>query len=556
MTGSPAVLAVSSVRVRISKLVVGASLLLIVAACGGGSGGQSPRSPLSLSSSAPATGASAAPRSVAPVLTFSAPLDVSTANSSEISLQSIAGNHVTVASVAGQNLIVTPTGVLLPLTEYTLNIGTGLRGTAGESLASPVTITFATGEGQWKTPAPIETSDEPAIKPIVSFDASGHALAVWQQTQGQFFSIWSNRYTAGSGWGAAELIEAHDGDAADPKIAVNGSGHAIAVWHQTAGTGTRASIRANHYMPGSGWGTAVLIELDDVGDAVAPQVAIDPNGNAVVVWYQFDGVRFNAWYNRYTSGVGWHEAELLELDSGHASSPRVAIDASGNALAVWQQFNGTHIDIQASRYVSGTGWGTPEILESQTGDAFDPRIAMNADGRALAVWVQSENELKAWSNRYTPGTGWGAAERIGPEGMSAQEALQVAIDARGNGIAVWQQVSGTNRQIGANRYAIGSGWTGPTVIPNDNLNPASEPQIAIDPGGSALAVWYQRSSTFYDLWWSRYTAAAWTKAATLAGDDHGDALFPQIAIDASGNAFCLAQKRDGAHLDIWSARFD
>jgi hypothetical protein len=510
--------------------------------------------PLSLSSSTPVSGANAEPRSVAPVLTFSAPLDATTANSSNVSLQSIAGNHAIVASVAGQSLTVTPSSALLPLAEHTLSISTGLRGAAGETLAAPVAVTFTTGDGQWKTPTLIETGNEPAVSPVVAFDASGNAIAVWQQAEGLIDSIWSNRYTAGGGWGTAELIETNITNATGVQIAVNGSGHAIAVWHQM--DGQRESIYANQYTPGSGWGRADLIELDNAGPAAAPHVAIDPSGNGVAVWHQFDGTRFNAWSNRYTPGVGWRIPEFLESAPGAASSPRVAMDASGHALAVWQQSDGTDSNIYARRYVPGTGWEAPELIESRAGVTSEPRIVMNADGSALAGWRQFENEFKAWSNRYTPGSGWGVAERLGPEGASIQASPRVAIDARGNALAVWQHFDGARDQIWSNRYAAGSGWTGPTVIPNDDLNDASEPQIAIDPAGNALAVWYQMNNSSFHLWWSRYSTIGWTKAAPFAGDDQGGTLLPQIAIDANGNALCLAEKSDGSTPSIWSVRFD
>ena len=47
------------------------------------------------------------------------------------------------------------------------------------------------------------------------------------------------------------------------------------------------------------WGDRVLIETDDAGFALIPQVAVDPNGNAVAVWEQSDRGRFNIWANRF-----------------------------------------------------------------------------------------------------------------------------------------------------------------------------------------------------------------------------------------------------------------
>jgi len=47
------------------------------------------------------------------------------------------------------------------------------------------------------------------------------------------------------------------------------------------------------------WGDALLIETNNVGGAFVPQVALDPNGNAVAVWSQSDGTRNNIWANRF-----------------------------------------------------------------------------------------------------------------------------------------------------------------------------------------------------------------------------------------------------------------
>jgi hypothetical protein len=47
------------------------------------------------------------------------------------------------------------------------------------------------------------------------------------------------------------------------------------------------------------WGTHELIETDDAGDALDPQIAFDAIGNALAVWEQDARTRFNIWANRY-----------------------------------------------------------------------------------------------------------------------------------------------------------------------------------------------------------------------------------------------------------------
>lgn len=36
-----------------------------------------------------------------------------------------------------------------------------------------------------------------------------------------------------------------------------------------------------------------------IQEEIAKEIGVDPNGNAVAVWYQYDGTRNNIWANRY-----------------------------------------------------------------------------------------------------------------------------------------------------------------------------------------------------------------------------------------------------------------
>jgi hypothetical protein len=210
----------------------------------------------------------------------------------------------------------------------------------GAGGSTPAAIGVSVYDGTWGFATLVETNSGNAQRPQVAVDSSGNATAVWHQSDGTRFNIWANRYTSGTGWGAAALIETDNaGDAFYPQVAVDPSGNATAVWYQS--DGTRNNILANHYTSGTGWGTAVLIETDNAGSAYYPQVAIDSSGNATAVWTQHDGTRNNIWSNRYTSGTGWGTAALIETDNaGNAYAPHVAVDSSGNATPVWTQSDG------------------------------------------------------------------------------------------------------------------------------------------------------------------------------------------------------------------------
>ena len=165
---------------------------------------------------------------------------------------------------------------------------------------------------------------------------------------------------------------------------MDGNGNAIAVWPQS--DGLRNNIWANRYTVGTGWGTPTLIETDNAGSASIPRIAMDTAGNAIAVWQQSDGVQDNIWANRYTVGIGWGTATLIETDnSGPAGGPQIIMDGNGNAIAVWSQTDGTRCtnpcyNILANRYTAGSGWGVATLIETDNGGpALYPQIMLDMD---------------------------------------------------------------------------------------------------------------------------------------------------------------------------------
>jgi hypothetical protein len=408
----------------------------------------------------------------------------------------------------------------------------------------------------WGAATLIETDNTgSAFDPRVAMDASGNALAVWQQSDGTRYNIWSNRYTAGTGWGTAALIETDNaGLATSPQIAIQANGTALAVWVQS--DGTQRHVVANRYTPGTGWGTAAPIETDNAGRASDPQVAIDANGNALAVWSKEALPHANIMASRYTAGTGWGAATLIETDNaGAATHPRIAFDASGNALAVWLQSDGTHDNVWANRYTVGTGWGTAALVETgMVGDAAGPQIAMDGSGNALAVWTKFDGtNLQTMSNRYSVGPGWGTATILDTGNGGTP---QVAFDAGGNALAVWVQSGGAHYNIKSSRYTAGTGWGPAAFLETDSAGDAGSPQIAFDASGNALAVWSKSDGTRLNIWSRRYTTGSgWGTAGLIETDNAGDANAPQIALGANGNALAVWYQSDGTRTNIWSNRF-
>jgi hypothetical protein len=347
---------------------------------------------------------------------------------------------------------------------------------------------YVAGSG-WLTPISIDSDNTDAASPQLAMDGSGNAVVVWTQAG----SIWTNRYTAGVGWGAATSISSGGTTVAAPQIAVDSNGDAVAVWQQLAGA--QNNVWASHYLAGWGWGTATTIS-DGAGDATIPQVAADASGNAVAVWAQFDGTRDNIMANRYLAGGGWGTAALIETDnSGAAANPQVSVGTDGNGMAVWQQSDGTRTNIWANHYSAATGWDGATLIEhDDAGPATDPQVVVDGTDNAVAVWAQNNS---VWTARYTAGVSWNTATSISSGGTSVA-APQITAAASGDAVAVWQQLDST-QNIWANRYSAGSGWDGAMLIEHDDAGPAVDPQIAVDGTDNAVAVWAQSDGTHINI---------------------------------------------------------
>ena len=351
---------------------------------------------------------------------------------------------------------------------------------------------YVAGSG-WLTPIRIDSDNSNAASPQLAVDGSGNAVVVWAQAN----SIWSARFTAGVGWDVATIISSGGTSVAAPQVAVNTNGDAVAVWQQLDGT---QNVWANRYLAGWGWDTAATIS-DGAGDATVPQVAADDSGNDVAVWAQFDGTRDNIMANRYIAGSGWGTAALIETDNNGAATPQVSIGADGDGMAVWQQSDGIRTNIWANHYSAATGWDGATLIEhDDAGPATDPQIASDATGNATAIWAQSDSmRYKIMANHYISGSGWSTATLIETDNSGDAALPQIAVGADGNAVAVWQQFDGTRTNIWSNRYTAGVNWDTATLIETDNSGAASLAQISVGGNDQATAVWEQFDGTHINI---------------------------------------------------------
>jgi len=416
---------------------------------------------------------------------------------------------------------------------------------------------------RWGTAEFIGNMREESLRPDVAVDPDFNAMAVWDEADQPESreDIWSNRFAATSeSWGVGQRIEMDDaGAAVFPRVAMDRGGNAVVVWRQS--NGSWQDIWSNRYTAATGeWGDAELIEEDD-GEARSPEVAVDGDGNAVAVWYQSDEERFNIWSNRYTAATGeWGTADPIEDVAGNAIRPQVAVDPSGNAVAVWEQSSDRRVIVYSNRSTPDGVWGAARPIDADhAGDAKAPQVAVDAGGNAVAVWQQFDGARDSiWSNRY-PATdaSWVGAELIETDDRGDAQRPEVAMDPNGNAVAVWSQFDGTNDDIWSNHYSSGGVWHSAERIEATDTGEALRPRVAMDASGSAVVVWIQPDGSQDSIWSNRYTPSfGWGNEEPIETFDGGRAVQPEVAMEPKGNAVAVWTQRTRGNDQIWSNRLE
>lgn len=212
---------------------------------------------------------------------------------------------------------------------------------------------------------------------------------------------------------------------------------------------------------------------------------------AVTVWQHRESPEgWDIWYSALgrtgpSAPLTWHatggpvpEAAPIAIESGDDKNPHVSINA-GVTLAVWQHAHGTGSspgdwDISYAQLNGATGvWTTPAHIAVLTGDDYDPNVAVDSNGNALAVWVHRNADgsrqlfyaVKAGASWSTPAAVGLSNGQVSLPEVSITSIASIPGPLAHRAVAAWSDLSpvtGTHRMF----YSIfdGVSWTPPAEI--------------------------------------------------------------------------------------------
>lgn len=310
-------------------------------------------------------------------------------------------------------------------------------------------------------------------------------------------------------------------------------------------------------------------------DAILPTIAIDGQGNTIVVWTQtgsngyeqvFMAQKKNGTWT-YPSGLSDH----ISPSGQHCFSAKVVMNDAGDALVVWEQIHSGQYQIFVSRYRNGT-WTHPQ----STGDhisvygkaANEAQVALSEGGDAVVAWSQNNNsnEKKIFISHLRNGN-WQHPQDLNDfvnKGANAQEPT-VAINQAGEAIVAWQQQYNSKYRVYLTEYRSGT-WTH-TVEPIDEtayISPGdtqvhydlNRPQaVAMDNEGNAIIVWSQDdNSALEQVFKSEYRNGSWTHPSNTADYFSNNqqttlTLYPDVSMNNDDKAIIVWTAKSSANAD-------
>lgn len=446
-----------------------------------------------------------------------------------------------------------------------------LAGVFALSPASPLSVSPASAADVWTVPVDLSGASQLTTLPQVSSDSTGRSVAVWlratvnDQTDpvlcdsggldkcvvdaAQFDPI------AGT-WSAPQTLSSAAESATQADVIINGAGEAMAIWRRTSGAGT---VIQSSLFNGTTWAAPNDLSVT-TGSPRGPQVSVSPSGVFTVVWYRSLNATTNAVESRQFSAPTWTPALASPADqlslgvNENAELSRVVADSTGHVIAMWQGqlvVDGPFF-VRASRLTAGT-WSAPVSVSSGftliDGDAFQntlaPQLAVDAAGNGTAVWHQWDGvNTRIYTSRYTAGGTWSAPVVLSAALGNALNA-RVESDSAGNVTALWRRFDAPlpkgHSIIQTSRYSIATGtWSTPLDLSSPGRESQSQ-RLAVDPAGNVTAVWRRNNADGNSIIQSaRFspTAGVWSAARDLSAPGVS-AFSPSTDVDQSGDVIVV-----------------
>jgi hypothetical protein len=390
----------------------------------------------------------------------------------------------------------------------------------------------------WIPPVDLATPSEFSPwqpRPQIAMSGGGGGVAIWPQLEG-LGTLEAASMSLTGAWGPPVSLAPNEwGQRAEPELAMNEAGEAVAVW-------AAGRIVARVRTPSGEWGGQETLSPEGSPYGVI-DVAVGPAGEAVAAWSQVrftstSGYRIEGSYK--PAGGHWEPSlTISEAGNGYDSySPQVAITPTGQIVAAWNSYShgNDHWSVQVAEMHSNE-WSAPQVVSGGR-NTSSPKLAASTAGTTV-IWQSEESEEK-WIEAASRTTGgeWGQpVELSGPESFGPR----IGVDAAGTAVAIWTSFYGEEGDyVESSTLPVGGYWSEPTAISGRvGLPEPYGARLAVAPNGQTLAAWsvWREPERFVG---EPFVEAAlglkgkWEEPTTLSAAGAW-AVRPAVALDGQGD---------------------
>ncbi len=348
--------------------------------------------------------------------------------------------------------------------------------------------------GTWS--APQDLGGGAYVPPEVAVDGSGNVVVVWE---GRDYVVHAAVKPAGGSWLPSQAISAPGtGWPLGAHVAFAGDGSATAIWYRPVGYGDLRIETSVRPASSGEWQPSV-----EIGRGANPDIAVQPDGSAVAVWSAWPGDYAIQAAVRGSDGIWAPPATLSGPAYIFSVFPRVAVDGAGNATALWSRMRQDQVMAleSASRPFGSAGWEPPDTIA--TGRVYGyiqgishAGLAVDPAGNLVTAWEQWDGSPWVRAAYRVPGGSWQAPQELSQRSENLDPV--VAVDLAGDALVLWSRAASSRLdaliQVSFRDVAT-SIWTAPMSISGSG---GSFPDVAFDGSGNAVAVWarYVESGPF------------------------------------------------------------
>ncbi len=354
--------------------------------------------------------------------------------------------------------------------------------------------------------------------PRMVSDGAGGFIVLWEDSRSGVYNLYAQRVNASgtSLWTANGVAFCISTGSKYMRGAVaDGAGGVEVAWEDVrAGNSDIYAQRIG--AAGTPLWTANGVALCTLASAqTVPRFASDGAGGLIVAWQDARGADVDVYAQRVTAAgtAAWTLNGIVVSNAANAQIVTgVVSDGVGGAIVVCDDARaGATSDVYAQRVTSTGGllWSVPVC--TATNSQYDSRLVTDGAGGAIVLWEDTRTNV-AETDLY--------AQRIAASGAALWTLNGVAVctatgqqyvgeampDGQGGLIASWEDWrSGLGGDVYAQRLSASgvAQWTANGVGLCQAVGVQSDPRVASDGQGGAIAFWEDQRSTTMDVYAQR-----------------------------------------------------